>query len=35
MAFQELKDILYPCIGLQSGSVKVNFGYEKFQYEGI
>jgi len=35
IAFQKLEGILYPCVGLQSGSVKINFGHEKFQYAGI
>ena len=34
---EDLKGVLYPCVGLnsQGSSVKVNFGYDKFKYTGI
>ena len=36
IAFRDLKDILYPCVGLgsQGGSIEVNFGHKKFKYAG-
>ncbi|CAI2173614.1 2988_t:CDS:2 [Funneliformis geosporum] len=34
IAFQDLKEALYPCVGMMSpgGSVGANFGYRKFKY---
>ncbi|RIB07586.1 concanavalin A-like lectin/glucanase domain-containing protein, partial [Gigaspora rosea] len=36
IAFQDLEGELYPCVGMRSrgGSMKVNFGHEKFKYTG-
>src|SRR4051794_36493110 len=36
IAFQDLKGILYPCVGMSQGcSVKVNFGHDKFEYVAV
>ncbi|KAF0541489.1 SPRY-domain-containing protein [Gigaspora margarita] len=37
IAFQDLEGELYPCVGMRSrgGSMKVNFGHEKFKYTAI
>ncbi|CAG8649205.1 1592_t:CDS:2 [Funneliformis caledonium] len=34
IAFQDLKDFLYPCVGMfsQDGFIEVNFGHKKFKY---
>ncbi|CAG8645137.1 4336_t:CDS:2 [Funneliformis mosseae] len=36
IAFQDLKNALYPCVGMLSpgGSIGANFGYRKFKYTG-
>ncbi|KAF0341935.1 SPRY-domain-containing protein [Gigaspora margarita] len=35
IALRDLKDNLFPCIGLRGGFIETNFGHKKFKYAGL
>ncbi|KAF0562002.1 SPRY-domain-containing protein [Gigaspora margarita] len=35
IALRDLKNKLYPCIGLRGGSIETNFGHKKFKYAAL